>query len=95
MSTTRRSPVTFRLPDHILTDLRNEARRRGVSMNKLVEDGIEEMMYKPNADTLAAMDECMSGVELEEFNLSELDEMINEATEEVYAIQVRPEAIPA
>ena len=50
----------------MLIDLNNEARRRGVSMSKLIENTIEERMYQPNAETLAALEEARSGVEMEE-----------------------------
>ena len=57
----------MRLPIYMLTDLNNEARRRGVSMSRLIEDTIEERMYqRPNAETLAALEEARSGVEMEE-----------------------------
>ena len=60
-TTTTRKATTVRLPDYMLLDLHNEARRTGVSINKLIEDALEESLYRPNAETLAAIEETRSG----------------------------------
>ncbi|MBQ4392620.1 MAG: hypothetical protein II826_05855 [Prevotella sp.] len=56
----------------MLIDLHNEARRTGVSINKLIEAAIEGSLYRPNAETLAAIEEARSGVEMEDFDPDEL-----------------------
>ena len=60
-TTTTRKATTVRLPDYMLLDLHNEARRTGVSVNKLIEDALEESLYRPNTETLAAIEETRSG----------------------------------
>ena len=80
MNVTRKA-TTVRLPDYMLIDLHNEARRTGVSMNKLIEDTIEESLYRPNAETLAAIEEARSGVEMEELDLSSFDAFIKSMEE--------------
>jgi hypothetical protein len=42
--------------------------------------------HEPNAETVAAIAECKSGVELEDFDPNELDQYINEAVEEVHTV---------
>ena len=42
-------------------------------MSKLLECIAEETMYRPNAETLAAIEEARSGVEMEDFDPDELD----------------------
>ena len=61
-----RKQTTIRLPEYMLADLNTEARRQGVSVSRLIENRLESVLYQPNADTLAAIEECRSGVELEE-----------------------------
>ena len=68
----RRKATTVRLPNYMLIDLHNEARRTGVSINKLIEAAIEGSLYRPNAETLAAIEEARSGVEMEDFDPDEL-----------------------
>ena len=80
MNVTRKA-TTIRLPDYMLIDLHNEAHRAGVSMNKLIEDTIEENLYRPNAETLAAIEEARSGVEMEEVDLSSFDAFIKSMEE--------------
>jgi len=74
MNATNRKATTVRLPDYMLLDLRNEARRTGVSVNKLIEDALEESLYRPNAETLAAIEEARSGMEMEDFDPDELNQ---------------------
>lgn len=76
-TTTKRSATSFRLPIYLLDGLKAEARRQHRSVNNLVEVLLLESLYhEPNAETLAAMAECKSGVELEDFNPNELDQYI-------------------
>jgi predicted DNA-binding ribbon-helix-helix protein len=65
-TTVTRRPTTVRLPDYMLADLHTEAQRQGISVSRLLENITEERMYHPNADTLAAIEEARSGVEMEE-----------------------------
>ncbi len=84
---TIRKQTTVRLPDYLLADLHAEARRRGTSVSRLIEDIAEEKMYQnPNKETLEAIEEARSGVEMEDFDPNELDKYIYEATEEVNAV---------
>jgi hypothetical protein len=85
MDTTRRQ-TTVMLPDYMLADLNAEARRQGISVSRLIEDRLEDSLYQPNAETLAAIEECRSGVELEDFDPDELDRYIYAEAEEVNAI---------
>ena len=85
MNVTRKA-TTVHLPDYLLADLHTEARRRKISVSRLLESIAEESMYLPNAKTLAASEEARSGVELEDFNPSELDKYIYEKVEEVHTI---------
>ena len=86
MSVTRKA-TTVRLPDYLLADLHPEAHRRNLSVSKLIESIAEERMYCPNAETLAAIEECRSGVEMEDFDPDELDQYIYaEKAEEVHAV---------
>ncbi len=74
------------LPDYMLADLNAEARRKGITVSRLIEDRLEASLYRPNAVTLAAIEECRSGVELEDFDPDELDKYIYAEAEEVNAI---------
>ena len=71
-----RKATTVRLPDYLLADLHAEARRRNISVSKLLENIAEERMYQPNAETLNAIEEAKSGVEMEDFDPNELDKYI-------------------
>ena len=66
METTTRRRTNVSLPDYMLADLSAEARRQGISVSRLIENITEERMYQPNAETLAALEEARSGVEMEE-----------------------------
>lgn len=72
MEGTRRQ-TTVRLPDYMLADLNAEARRQGISVSRLIEDRLEESMYRPNAETLAAIEEARSGVEMEELTHDQIE----------------------
>ena len=60
----------------MLADLNAEARRKGVSVSRLIEDSLETTLYKPNKDTLEALEECRSGKELEELDLSSFEAFV-------------------
>ena len=68
-----RKQTTVRLPEYMLADLNAEARRQGVSVSRLIEDSLESVLYKPNAETLAAIEECRSGAELEELTDEDIE----------------------
>lgn len=86
-TTTKRSATSFRLPIYLLEGLKAEAKRQHRSVNNLVEWFLHESLYhEPNAETLAAMAECKSDAELEDFDPNELDQYINEEVEEVHAV---------
>ncbi len=68
-----RTNTTVSLPDYMLADLYAEARRKGITVSRLIEDRLEESMYQPNAETLAAIEECRSGVELEELTHEQIE----------------------
>lgn len=61
MGVTAKKRTTIRLPEYMLIDLGMEARRQGISVSRLLEIITEEQMYRPNADTLAAIEETRSG----------------------------------
>ena len=67
----------------MLADLNAEARRQGISVSRLIEDRLEESMYQPNAETLKALEEARSGVEMEDFDPDELDKYIYAEVEEI------------
>ena len=72
-TTIKRKAASFRLPSYLLEGLKTEARRQHRSVNNLVEVVLLKSLYnEPNAETLAAMKECQSGTELEDFNPNEL-----------------------
>ena len=58
----------------MLTDLSNEARRRKTTISKLLEDFVEPALYQqPNPETLAAIEEARSGVEMAVVDTSSYD----------------------
>lgn len=87
-TTIKRKAASFRLPSYLLEGLKIEARRQHRSVNNLVEVVLLKSLYnEPNAETLAAMKECESGVDLEIFDPNELDKYIYaETTEEVHSV---------
>ena len=72
----RRMRASLTLPDYMVIDLGNEARRRGITVSKLVEGYVEPALYPPNADTLAAIEEARSGVELPTVDTSSYDAFV-------------------
>lgn len=81
-----RKQTTVRLPEYLLADLHSEAHRQGISVNRLIEDRLQASMYLPNKETLDAIEECRSGVELDDFDPNELDKYIYAEAEEVNAV---------
>ena len=71
-----RKQTTVRLPEYMWTDLHVEARKKGISVSRLFEDSLESVLYQPNADTLEALEEARSGVEMEKVDLSSFDAFI-------------------
>ena len=69
----RRMRVSLTLPDYMVIDLGNEARRRGITVSKLVEGYVEPALYPSNADTLAAIEEARSGAEMEELTHEDIE----------------------
>ncbi|MBO4826652.1 MAG: toxin-antitoxin system protein [Prevotella sp.] len=87
-TTIKRKAASFRLPNYLLERLKTEAMRQHRSVNNLVEYVlINSLFHEPNAETLAAMEECKSGVELEDFDPNELDKYIYaEDSEAVHSV---------
>ena len=78
----KRKATTVRLPDYMLIDLNVEARRQGISVSRLLENIAEERLYQqPNAETLAAIEEARSGVEMEEVDLSSFENFLKSMEE--------------
>ena len=79
-TTVKRRATSFRLPTDLLEGLRAEAQKQHRSVNNLVEVFLLESLYRrPNAVTLAAMEEAKSGAELDELtdeNIDNLEEYI-------------------
>ena len=79
-TTTKRRATSFRLPTYLIEGLRAEAQKQHRSLNNLVEVYLLESLYRrPNAVTLAAMEEVKSGAELDELtdeNIDNLEEYI-------------------
>ncbi|MBQ8713288.1 MAG: Arc family DNA-binding protein [Prevotella sp.] len=74
--------TSFRLPAYLLDDLKAEAKQQHRSLNSLVEVYLLRLMYRePNETTLAAMRECESGAELDDFTPETLDQYIYEEAE--------------
>ncbi len=65
------------MPEYMLTDLSNEARRRKTTISKLLEDFVEPALYQqPNPETLAAIEEARSGVEMAVVDTSSYDAFV-------------------
>ena len=65
------------MPEYMLTDLSNEARRRKTTISKLLEDFVEPALYQqPNSETLAAIEEARSGVEMAVVDTSSYDSFV-------------------
>jgi hypothetical protein len=57
----------------MLADMNAEARRQGISVSRLIEDRMEEALYQPNKETLEALEEARSGVEMEELTHEQIE----------------------
>lgn len=62
-TTVEKKQTAFRLSTSLLARLREEARREHRSLNNLVEMILSDAVYehRPNAETLAAMEEAKAG----------------------------------
>ena len=72
----RMKTVSIELPDYMILALQSESKRLGLSVSKIIEGFAEDFLYKPNADTLAAIEEAGSGVDMEDFDPRSLDKYI-------------------
>ena len=76
----KRKRMTVSLPAYAVADMKKEAARMGWSMSALAGEYILDAMYhKPNAETLAAIEEARSGVEMEEltpYNIEHFEEWV-------------------
>lgn len=71
-----RKQTTLRLGADLMDRLREEARREHRSLNSLIEAILARAMeHRPNADTLAAIEEARSGKELETLDLDHFEDL--------------------
>lgn len=83
METTKRRRATVRLPEYAMADIRNEAKRQNRSVSSILAMYVLDGLYhEPNETTLAAMAECESGTELDDFDPHSLDAYIERYEEE-------------
>ena len=74
--------MTVTLPQFEADYIRKEAKRIGWSLSALAGEYILDGMYKrPNADTLAAIEEARSGVEMEPLDLSSFESFMKSVDE--------------
>lgn len=77
MDTVIRKQASFRLRRDLLECLSQAARRNNRSLNNYVESLLMKSVYpEPNKETLEAMREAESGVELETLDLDNFDEFV-------------------
>lgn len=78
METTKDRKVTaFRLKSSLLERLKQDAKLQNRSLNNYVETLLMEATYrKPNAETMAAIEEARSGKELETLDLDHFKEFV-------------------
>lgn len=63
MVSTKRRTTSFRLPDYLLTGLKNEAKKQNKSMNSFVELLLLDALYDiPNEETRKAIQESKNGI---------------------------------
>lgn len=75
-ATIARKQTTLRLGADLMDRLREEARREHRSLNSLIEAILARAMeHRPNADTLAAIEEARSGKELETLDLDHFEDL--------------------
>lgn len=74
---TTRKATGFRLNNDLLKRLKQKAKKENRSLNNLVETILFEAVYRePNEETLSAIREVESGVELETLDMDNFDEYI-------------------
>ena len=77
METVIRKQASFRLREDLLQVLQREAPKANRSLNNFVESTLMDAMYsEPNEETLAAMKEAESGIELETLELDSFKEYV-------------------
>ena len=75
-ATIARKQTTLRLGADLMDRLCEEARREHRSLNSLIEAILAcAMEHRPNADTLAAIEEARSGKELETLDLDHFEDL--------------------
>ncbi|RGX77587.1 toxin-antitoxin system protein [Bacteroides stercorirosoris] len=77
METIIRKQASFRLREDLLQVLQREAPKANRSLNNFVESTLMDAMYsEPNEETLAAMKEAESGIELETLELDSFKDYV-------------------
>ncbi|MEY8720414.1 toxin-antitoxin system protein [Bacteroides stercorirosoris] len=77
METVIRKQASFRLREDLLQVLQREAPKANRSLNNFVESTLMDAMYsEPNEETLAAMKEAESGIELETLELDSFKDYV-------------------
>lgn len=78
METTKDRKITaFRLKTSLLERLKLEAKRQNRSLNNYVETLLMDATYrKPNAETMAAIEEARSGKELETLDVDNFKDFV-------------------
>lgn len=77
METVIRKQASFRLREDLLQVLQREAPKTNRSLNNFVESTLMDAMYsEPNEETLAAMKEAESGIELETLELDSFKDYV-------------------
>lgn len=83
METTKRRRATVRLPEYAMADILNQAKQQNRSVSSILAMYILDGLYhEPNEATLAAMAECESGIELDDFDPRSLDAYIEDYEKE-------------
>ena len=77
METVIRKQASFRLREDLLQVLQREAPKANRSLNNFVESTLMDARYsEPNEETLAAMKEAESGIELETLELDSFKDYV-------------------
>ena len=77
METVIRKQASIRLREDLLQVLQREAPKANRSLNNFVESTLMDAMYsEPNEETLAAMKEAESGIELETLELDSFKDYV-------------------
>ena len=77
METVIRKQASFRLREDLLQVLQREAPKANRSLNNFVESTLMDAIYsEPNEETLAAMKEAESGIELETLELDSFKDYV-------------------